>query len=141
MSPFIYVMEKDMKERIKSVLRKIIPVLVIGIAYFVWIKLTHITIPCVFHLITGKYCPGCGITRMVMALAKFDFASAAHYNLFVLCLLPFGIVLYSYKLIRYIKSGETKSGIWEKSFYIIAFLLCIVFCIVRNSHWGAFLAP
>lgn len=141
MSPFIYVMEKNMKERFKIVLRKCIPVLSIGIAYFIFIKLTGIAIPCVFHSITGKYCPGCGITRMVIALAKFDFISAARYNLFVLCLLPFGIVLYVYKLIRYIKDGETKSGVWEKAFYIVAFLLCIAFGVARNSQWGAFLAP
>lgn len=35
---------------------------------------------CVFHKVTGFYCPGCGGTRAVIAMLKFDFITAFRYN-------------------------------------------------------------
>ena len=34
-------------------------------------------IPCMFHQITGLYCPGCGVSRMCLALFRLDFVSAS----------------------------------------------------------------
>lgn len=36
--------------------------------------------PCVFHLATGLYCPGCGITRALHALVHGDLARAWSMN-------------------------------------------------------------
>lgn len=36
--------------------------------------------PCVFHLLTGYWCPGCGITRMLHALVHLDIAGAWRMN-------------------------------------------------------------
>lgn len=44
--------------------------------------------PCIFRSITGLYCPGCGITRMLHALAHGDLARAARMNAMVLAMLP-----------------------------------------------------
>ena len=35
---------------------------------------------CIFHSLTGFYCPGCGNTRSVMALLRFDFLTSLGYN-------------------------------------------------------------
>ena len=37
-------------------------------------------IPCVFHLLTGWYCPGCGASRALRALLHFDLGQALRYN-------------------------------------------------------------
>ena len=37
-------------------------------------------IPCVFHLVTGAYCPGCGGTRAVKAFLRGDFADSFRYH-------------------------------------------------------------
>jgi hypothetical protein len=43
--------------------------------------------PCPFFVLTGLYCPGCGTTRALHALAHFDLAGALAMNpLLVLCL-------------------------------------------------------
>ena len=45
--------------------------------------------PCPFHSITGLKCPGCGMTRACIALARGDIHGALHYNPFSLGLLLF----------------------------------------------------
>lgn len=43
---------------------------------------------CVFHLVTGWECPGCGMQRMIHALLHGDIAAAWGYNAFLLCISP-----------------------------------------------------
>src|SRR4051794_38488830 len=45
--------------------------------------------PCVFHLVTGLHCPGCGATRCVYSLVHGDLRQAAAYNPLLLVILPF----------------------------------------------------
>ncbi len=63
-----------------------------GLLYYVFMSVTHIKIPCVFHEITGLYCPGCGATRMVDSLAHMDLHGAFGYNQLLLLTLP--LVMY-----------------------------------------------
>lgn len=60
--------------------------LLLGIAYFLWVKFTGLSLPCPFHYLTGYYCPGCGITTMILSLSTGDIPSAfaANRALFVL---------------------------------------------------------
>ena len=68
-----------------------------------------------------------------MALARGDILMAARYNLLVLCLLPFGALLACLKARQYVRTGQTPMGKAELVFYIVAFLLCVIFFIVRNQ--------
>lgn len=43
---------------------------------------------CVFHDLTGWFCPGCGITRALHALVHFDFARAVAMNALLVVSLP-----------------------------------------------------
>ena len=45
-------------------------------------------LPCLFHLVTGLDCPGCGVTRMLSALAAGDLAAAWRANPCLLALSP-----------------------------------------------------
>jgi Protein of unknown function (DUF2752). len=40
--------------------------------------------PCLFHLLTGLYCPGCGGTRAVIYLFQGQFAASFRYHPFVI---------------------------------------------------------
>ena len=40
-------------------------------------------LPCLFHLFTGFYCPGCGGTRAILLLLKGDVAGSLKYHPFV----------------------------------------------------------
>ena len=44
--------------------------------------------PCVFHLLTGLHCPGCGATRCLSALAHGDLPQALAYNPLLVVTLP-----------------------------------------------------
>jgi len=48
---------------------------------------------CVFHMLTGLYCPGCGTARGLHALLHMDPASAFSYNPLMVVSLPF--ILYA----------------------------------------------
>lgn len=131
-------MNIEQKKRLYKLLKNSLTFLAVGLGYLIFVTLTKWGIPCLFFLITGKYCPGCGISRMFMALARLDFAMAARYNLLVLCLLPFGLWIFIRHSMDYVKTGTTKNSKMETIFYIIAFLLAIVFSVVRNTNWIAF---
>jgi hypothetical protein len=48
--------------------------------------------PCVFHVVTGLHCPGCGATRCLGALVHGDLAQAAAYNPLLVAALPVVLV-------------------------------------------------
>lgn len=50
-------------------------------------------VSCLFHLVTGLDCPGCGVTRMLAALAAGDLAGAWRSNPCLLALSPVLAVL------------------------------------------------
>lgn len=53
-----------------------------------------VSLPCVFHEVTGLYCPGCGDTRALHALVHGDFASVIDYNVLFPIMLLFLIYAY-----------------------------------------------
>lgn len=50
----------------------------------IWKIMTRQGNPCLFQLITGLYCPGCGGTRAVKALLRGEFLTSLHYHPLVL---------------------------------------------------------
>lgn len=115
--------------------------IILGICYGLFFDNLNITIPCLFHKITGLYCPGCGITRMFVSLLHFRIKEAFFYNQLVFCLLPlFFILLIDYILIKCKKIGfinnKLKHNIWM--FILVA---SIIFGILRNIPYFSFLRP
>lgn len=48
--------------------------------------------PCVFHLLTGLQCPGCGSTRALHHLLHGDIGVAFRFNQLVFALVPFLLI-------------------------------------------------
>lgn len=132
-------MNIEQKKRLRSIIIKSSVVLTVGMLYAAFSMITGIAIPCIFYLITHKYCPGCGISRMFISLLKLDFVSAARYNILVLSLLPFAAALFLYKSAIYVKRGDTTMGKTESILYCLAFIMCIAFYFLRNSGAISFL--
>ncbi len=121
-----------MKERRKKVLKIWGAVFGVGALYYIWISITKIKVPCVIKLISGYDCPGCGTTRMMEALLRFDFKSAFYFNPFMMCALPFGFLLAVWWAVRYVKTGKREFNV---PMWIITALLVIsmiIFGILRN---------
>ena len=77
-----------MGEYQKKLLKETLVCGLILAAYYFFIKLTGLNIPCIFKKITGFKCPGCGLTAMCMYLARFRFRDAFFANPLMFCLSP-----------------------------------------------------
>ena len=114
---------------------------ILAIFFFVVLLLYifNIPIPCIFHKITGFYCPGCGITRMFISIFQLDFKQAFNYNEFAFCLLVISII---YLIINTIYFIITKKQIKIPNIIIYIILIClIIFGIIRNIPQFSFLLP
>lgn len=113
--------------------------LIIGVVYYIWLRLTGIGIPCIFRKITGWSCPGCGMTTLVMSLLSGDVAGARAANPFIFYTWPVILVFLIWNEIKAIKGlgGDLRPAVktLDRIFnvilivYIAAF---IVFGIIRN---------
>lgn len=115
---------------------KLILLLISFLIIFLFLnKVFNFTIPCLFHEITNLYCPGCGITRMFLALFKLDFYQAFRYNPLVFILLILSIVYFLVK-----KIGKLNFKFPNYIYYYLLFIV-IIYGILRNIPLFSFLAP
>ncbi len=89
--------------------------------------------PCVFHLLTGYYCPGCGGTRAVKALLSGKLFASFWYHPFV----PYVAVLAGWfmisQTIERISGGRLKIGMHFREIYMwIAIAIIVINCLVKN---------
>lgn len=121
-----------MKQRALKVIKISTAVFAAGCAYAVFFKLTGLGIPCLFRALTGFECPGCGATRMCTSLIMLDFRAAWSYNPVIMCLLPFGILLFANAMRRYITTGRNITPKWETAVMIAMIVILLAFGVVRN---------
>ena len=135
-------LNSEQKKRLKYVLKNTSIILIIGFAYYLFVKFTDLGIPCVFNLITGLHCTGCGISRMFISLFSFDIKAAFSYNAYVMTVGPLAAIFVLRHYIKYILNGpQQKSEKLEMVLLIIALVLAILFGILRNIPAFSFLAP
>lgn len=96
-------------------------------------------LPCIFHKITGFYCPGCGVTRMLISIFKLEFYQAFRYNVYLFILLIITIVYQIIKLITY--KLLTKKIRLNNYIYILLLMTTIAFGILRNLPNFSYLIP
>lgn len=120
-----------MKKRFFSVVKRYGAILLVLVSYLIWILITDIKIPCIIYQLTSFKCPSCGITRMCLSMARFDFMSAFLYNPYLFFALPIALFCNLIGEIRYIKTGNYSLG---KLKYILFLLLVgfVSFGILRN---------
>lgn len=103
--------------------------LMIGMLYAVFIKITGISIPCLFYTITGLKCPGCGITTFCMNVLQGDFHAAISANPSLVIVLPLlGVVLISV----YARNSWDIKKKWVLWCLYISLVLLISFGLIRN---------
>ena len=120
-----------MELRRRRVLRVGLLVLLVGSAYAVFCLRTGWGIPCLFHLATGLQCPGCGVSRMLLALLRLDFPAAFRANPVLLCMLPFLLLLGGRVLWLYVHRASFRAKDVDAAAGILCGIL-LVFGAVRN---------
>lgn len=114
-------------------MKKIIFIIIL-VLYLLISIVFHPVIPCIFHEVTGFYCPGCGISRMLISILKFDFYQAFRYNPLLFIMLPFAFLL----IINHIYSTiNKKQSLYKKinnKVWIILCVVLIIYGIVRNIY-------
>lgn len=113
-------------------IKLILSVCIAGCILYVVTELTGHGIPCVFHLITGLQCPGCGMTRAVISIAHGDIGQAFEYNALSVTLVPVVIIYLCYRGIRYIRDGREEFRAWEIVFLLTGLIIAIGYGIIRN---------
>ena len=109
------------------------------IIYFILNELLDVGIPCLFYEITGYYCPGCGITRLLFSLLKLDFYQAFRYNPLIFILI---IITGIYWLVKFILKKFINISIAIPNYvYYILLVIVIIFGILRNIPMFDFLSP
>lgn len=103
-----------------------------GVLYGLFVKITGMAIPCIFHLITGLKCPGCGVTRMCVALLQLDVRGAFSSHPMLLLQLPFLLFILLRNVLTYIKCGVCRVSRKETIVIYICIALLIGFTVLRN---------
>lgn len=92
-----------------------------------------------FYQLTGWHCPGCGVSRMGLALLRGDFAMAWYSNPALMLLLPCGIWMGLRLLCRYVQTGSRQLHGWENWLLYGVIGLLLVFGVIRNLPWYPYL--
>ncbi len=102
----------------------------------------HIAIPCIFYEITGYYCPGCGVTRMIFSILNLNFYQAFRFNPLVFIFMPFICLLLIDYFIKVLKNRKDYLFIKinNKIWYVLIFLT-LLFGIIRNIPAFDYLIP
>jgi hypothetical protein len=102
------------------------------IFYFIIGHYTGLYIPCIFHLVTGLWCCGCGGTRMFISIFKGNFKQAFYYNQLLFISLPLFIFFYLDLLLSFIIKKEPLYKKVPNWIYYIYIVILIIFMIIRN---------
>lgn len=87
---------------------------------------------CTLHKMTGLYCPGCGGTRAIKALLRFDLLQSAFYHPIPLYTGFLGMLFLSGRIIARITNGRINRFHANITFLWIALALTIMNCFYKN---------
>ena len=106
--------------------------LALGLGYVAVIRLLGRGLYCPFYMATGLLCPGCGVSRMCLALLRGDWAGAWRANPLLTALLPVLAALLGLRALRYVRTGEGRAPAWESRTWIALAVLLVVYGVARN---------
>nr|WP_314982252.1 DUF2752 domain-containing protein [uncultured Stomatobaculum sp.] len=120
------------EERRRAVGRLTARIVLLGLAYALFIQCTGLGIPCVFRLVTGYRCPGCGMTHAAMALIHGQPKTAFRENPLSLSVVPLLLLYGAYRAEVYIRTARTDFRKWEIVFLGVLWVVVLAFWLLRN---------
>ena len=121
-----------MKKRLFRVILINVFLLLILLAYLLIRMPMDISTSCIFRLVTGYKCPGCGITHYIYHIINLDFGNAFMDNPLVFFLSPLLLVYYVIYNYCYIRYNNTKMVVIPNYISYTLIIISILFGIFRN---------
>ncbi len=121
-----------MRARLRQVLCTAAVLLCAGLFYAMIVRKIGFGIPCPFYRLTGLKCPGCGVSRMCLALLRGDVRRAFRQNRAALILLPAGMYVAAAWCRGYIRDGSRVLHGAPKAVAWIMAVVLVLFGIARN---------
>lgn len=131
-----------MKKLLNVILLLII--LLVAVLFFVLDPVKNALFPkCMFHSLTGAYCPGCGSQRALHSLLHLDFAGVISYNFLFLPAALLILYHYLHPLLNRLFNWKLPNIFYMKNAPWVILAVVILFWIARNLPWYPFceLAP
>ena len=98
-----------------------------------------LSLPCVFHTVTGYYCPGCGGTRAVKALVQGNVLLSFCYHPVVVYAAVLYLCFMATHTIEKISGGKWKIGMPYRNGYLYAALAIVALnVVVKNIALAVF---
>ncbi len=104
----------------------------IVIVYFILGLVFKVEINCPIHEIFHVYCPGCGVTRMLIALFTGNIYQSFRYNPLLFIMFPFFIFFFIENIISIKKERKPLYLKISDKFWIMICILLIIYAILRN---------
>ncbi len=119
------------KRRIYACIAIAVILLGVGVLHLIN-PVEHTIIPCLFYELTGIPCFGCGTTRCLYFLSRFDFANAFRYNAYLTVLSPLLLYWSGAELLNAL-AGRTLLPVFRRKWSSVIVLLIglILFGILR----------
>ena len=128
------------KSSILKGIKKAVLVGIVGLGYAFFVQKTGYAIPCLFYKITGFYCPGCGVSRMCLALLKGDIKSAFYANQMIMICIPILFFIGIKSIIEIKKYGMINKK--QKDILLWGVVIgFVIFGVLRNFPEFSYLAP
>ena len=119
----------------KNRISKVIIISIFMILFYLFIN--HNLFECIFQKYLGIACPGCGLTRALRYLVKFDLINAFRMNILSIPLFILIMIVLVMLIIDIIKNKKNTErfivNFWSKCKYLVIILL-IISMIVNNLN-------
>lgn len=96
---------------------------------------------CPFHAVTGWWCTGCGGLRAVHDLTHGDVPAALSSNAFAVVMVVAAVAGWVGWARRRWRGAGVRPPMWWRPAAIAVLVALAVFTVLRNTEWGAVLAP
>lgn len=131
----------EAKARLVRLLKRFVFLLALGLGYALAVRALGRGLYCPFYMATGLLCPGCGVSRVCLALLRGDWEAAWRANPALVLLGPILAVLLGLRAFRYVKTGKSGTPAWESRSWTVLALLLVVYGVLRNLPGLELLGP